>query len=119
MNKATLKFNNGNGALLCSGCRVILKEMLAVDENRELEEQYCDECINTNLSEQEWVELITEKCAQLGAQYNDGKHLQVGQAYMKALFKVNKRLYEIISGTNNDCFHDDSKIINFIRFCNK
>jgi len=115
MNKATLKFNNGNGALLCSGCRVILKEMLAVDENSELEEQYCDECINTNLSEQEWVELTKEWCKQ----YKGGKHQTAGQSYMKALFKVNKRLYEIISGTNNDCFYDDDKIINFIRFCNK
>jgi len=26
MTKAIFKYNNGNGALLCSGCRVILKE---------------------------------------------------------------------------------------------
>ena len=54
MNKATLKFNNGNGALLCSGCRVILKQGFELSHidwkcirgEQELEAQYCKKCEN-------------------------------------------------------------------------
>lgn len=124
MSKAIFKFNNGNGAILCSGCRVIIKE--AKDFTSEetakmlgeitLESQYCEECMNKNkLTDKEWVSLIKEWCKQ----YDGGKHQRAGQAYMNALFEVNRRLYDIISGTESDCFYDDTKIINFIRFLNK
>ena len=51
-NKAIFKFNNSHGALLCSGCRVILKdgyrfsdkEMAAFQGTTELEAQYCNTC---------------------------------------------------------------------------
>jgi len=51
-NKAIFKFNNSHGALLCSGCRVILKEgyrfsdeeMAAMKGEGELEAQYCNTC---------------------------------------------------------------------------
>ena len=51
-NKAIFKFNNSHGALLCSGCRVILKdgyrfsdeEMAAFQGFGELEAQYCNTC---------------------------------------------------------------------------
>ncbi len=54
VNKAILKFNRRtqHGALLCSGCRVILKEgyrfsdeeMSAMKGEGELEAQYCKKC---------------------------------------------------------------------------
>jgi hypothetical protein len=58
-NKAIFKFNNGNGALLCSNCRVIIKtgvdytkeEQKAAYQGAYLEPQFCDECNNENLSE--------------------------------------------------------------------
>ena len=51
-NKAIFKFNNSHGALLCSGCRVILKdgnrfsdkEMAAFQGEDKLEAQYCNTC---------------------------------------------------------------------------
>ena len=51
-NKAIFKFNNSHGALLCSGCRIILKdgyrfsyeEMAAFQGATELEAQYCNTC---------------------------------------------------------------------------
>ena len=55
-NKAIFKFNNRHGALLCSGCRVILKEgyrfsdeeMAAMKGEGELEAQYCKKCEDKN-----------------------------------------------------------------------
>ena len=52
MKKAIFKFNNGNGALLCSKCRVILKvgyefteeERKAMKGEVKLKAQYCDKC---------------------------------------------------------------------------
>ena len=52
MKQAIFKFNNRYGALLCSECRVILKEgyrfsdeeMAAMKGEGELEAQYCEEC---------------------------------------------------------------------------
>ena len=54
VNKAIFKFNRRtpHGALLCSGCRVILKEgyrfsdeeMAAMHGEGELEAQYCKKC---------------------------------------------------------------------------
>ena len=39
--KAIIKFNNGNGALLCNKCRVII----ATGFDHEDKEHYCKECI--------------------------------------------------------------------------
>jgi len=51
-NKAIFKFNNSHGALLCSGCRIILKEgyrfsdeeVAAFQGEDKLEAQYCNTC---------------------------------------------------------------------------
>lgn len=40
-NKALVKFNNGNGALLCNGCRVII----ATGFDHEDKKHYCKECV--------------------------------------------------------------------------
>ena len=58
MKKAIFKFNNRHGALLCSECRVILKEgyrfsdeeMSAMKGEGELEAQYCKECEEEEIS---------------------------------------------------------------------
>ena len=50
--KAIFKFNNGNGALLCSGCRIIMKTLIDMtpEERKaavgriDLPPQYCDKC---------------------------------------------------------------------------
>ena len=52
MAKAIFKFNNGNFALLCSDCNVIIKtgkdftekEWAAVEGTNNLESYYCDTC---------------------------------------------------------------------------
>lgn len=52
--KAIFKFNNGQGALLCSKCSVIIKygrdftvqEHLAMQGKEKLEPQYCNNCKN-------------------------------------------------------------------------
>ena len=51
--KAIFKLNGGAGALLCSNCSVIIKtgkdfteeEHAAMKGEIELDEQYCDECL--------------------------------------------------------------------------
>ena len=50
--KAIFKFNNGQGALLCSKCSVIIKygkdftaeEKSAMQGKTKLKEQYCNKC---------------------------------------------------------------------------
>ena len=52
MEKAIIKFNGGNLAILCSGCSVIIKigvdftqeEMEFALKDKHLEPQYCDKC---------------------------------------------------------------------------
>lgn len=67
--KAKFKFNGGRGALICSGCRVILKtgdqfteeEIEAAKGYAFMEPQYCKKCrlINAlNESGKEWKEEI-------------------------------------------------------------
>ena len=62
MQKASIKFNGGNLALLCSKCSVIVKtgkdftteEMeFVLTEGKHLEPQYCEQCVikNTNSNE--------------------------------------------------------------------
>lgn len=53
MLKAKFKFNNGNLAILCSECGIIIKEgkdfteeeMLAVRGKKHLAAQYCNKCL--------------------------------------------------------------------------
>ena len=53
--KAIYKFNNGNGALLCSNCNVIIKvgrefteeEWRALKGEIKMEPQYCKKCKTT------------------------------------------------------------------------
>jgi len=55
MSKAIFKFNNGNGSLLCSKCRIIIKEGYQMTKKEwkalrgeiELEAQYCKKCRST------------------------------------------------------------------------
>ena len=52
MSKAIFKFNNGNGALLCNKCSVIIKEGWEFDKKemdaylgkKKLKSQYCEKC---------------------------------------------------------------------------
>jgi hypothetical protein len=52
MDKAIIKFNGGNLALLCSDCRTIIKtgvdftpeEMEFALSNKHLDPQYCEKC---------------------------------------------------------------------------
>ena len=52
MKKAIFKFNGGNGALLCSKCKVIIKtgkdfteqEIKAIRGEIKLDSQYCNKC---------------------------------------------------------------------------
>lgn len=54
MSKAIFKFNNGNGALLCSKCRTIIKTGIDFTEDEwkasggelQLGAQYCEKCTN-------------------------------------------------------------------------
>lgn len=53
MEKALIKFNGGNLALLCSGCRVIIKTgkdfteeeiQFAITKGKHLDPLYCEQC---------------------------------------------------------------------------
>ena len=47
--KPIIKFNNGNGAILCHGCRIILKENLSKEEwEGKTELFYCEKCKEKN-----------------------------------------------------------------------
>ncbi|MBC8437154.1 hypothetical protein H8D85_02400 [bacterium] len=70
--------------------------------------------VDEKLTDKEWTELIKEWCKQ----YDGGKHQRPGQAYMNALFIIKPGLYSQLTETENDCFYDDNKIINFIRRLN-
>lgn len=70
MEKALFKYNGGRGALICSGCKVILKtgdqftdeEIEAIKGHAIMEPQYCLKCqlINAlNEAGKEWKEDIT------------------------------------------------------------
>jgi len=60
MEKAIIKFNGGNLALLCSKCRVIIKtdkdftqeELDFALREKHLDPQYCNKCNNLLLEEQ-------------------------------------------------------------------
>ena len=126
MGNAIFKFNSGHGALLCSGCDIIIREgedltrldLRCIKDDYSVGAQYCEKCKDVKnkqiLTDEEWIELTTEWCKQ----YDGGKHQRAGQAYMNALFKVNKSLYNKITETEDDCFYDDNLIIKFIRRLN-
>lgn len=40
---------------------------------------------------------------------NKGRYLRTGQVLMIYLSKMNKRLYDLITGTEHDCFYVDKK----------
>lgn len=52
MSQAIFKFNNGNSALVCSGCSIILKtgsqfsdnDILAITGKRHMDAQFCIKC---------------------------------------------------------------------------
>ena len=45
--KPIIKFNNGNGAILCHGCSVIIKDNLTKDEwEGKVDLFYCKTCEN-------------------------------------------------------------------------
>lgn len=60
MEKAIIKFNSGRLALLCSGCRTIIKtgrdftpeEREFAINDKHLDPQYCEKCNNVLLEEQ-------------------------------------------------------------------
>ena len=66
----------------------------------------------SKLTDKEWVSLTRKLFP-----YMD-KGLRAGQSYMNALRDVNPDVYYEISGTSNDPFYDDNKIILFMRFLN-
>lgn len=64
MMKAIVKFNGGRGAILCSKCRVIIKEGHEFnDEEKQyikgeiefLPEQYCEQCVIKDTNSKEKV----------------------------------------------------------------
>lgn len=66
--KAIFKFNNGNGALLCSKCRVIIKtgrdfteeEIMAIRGKINMPSQYCDKCKNKLCQEEDLTTTSTK-----------------------------------------------------------
>ncbi len=42
--------------------------------------------------------------------------IRKGQAYMNVLYKLRPDLYDTITGTNSDCFYNDDKIDDFMKF---
>lgn len=50
---ADVRFNNGNGALLCNRCQIII----AYGHDHEDREHYCDECIKDDKNK-----MIQEPC---------------------------------------------------------
>lgn len=44
--------------------------------------------------------------------------LREGQSYMNSLYDINPSLYELVSGTDSDCFYVDDKVPNFLKFLN-
>lgn len=65
------------------------------------------------LTDKQWVDLI-RKTVEFAH-----KNQRLGQSYMNALFLVDDKIYNKITGTKNDCFYDDNKIINFLTYLNE
>ena len=67
-----------------------------------------------NMTAKEWVSLINSLVKYL----HNNPELRVGQVYMNALFDIRPDLYQRVTGTENDCFYNDDKIVNLIGFLN-
>ena len=66
----------------------------------------------SKLTDKQWVELTKIMVNFMS------NGLRVGQSYMNALRSVDEDLYIEITSTDSDCFFNDNKVINFIRFLN-
>jgi hypothetical protein len=64
----------------------------------------------SKLTDTQWVELIRIAVDMMHS------GLRMGQSYMIALNEIDANLYEQVTATNNDCFYNDNKIINFLTF---
>ena len=69
---------------------------------------------NHLLTDKQWIEL-----GKLQSKYM--KSQRIGQAYMNALLVVHPHLYykHIVGDDKLDCFDDDDKVLNLIRYLNK
>jgi hypothetical protein len=63
------------------------------------------------LTDQQWVDLTRQTINMF-----NGGNLRLGQSYMNALHKIRADLYKSITATDNDCFYEDNKIVNFITY---
>lgn len=64
----------------------------------------------SKLTDEQWVELIRIAVDMMHS------GLRMGQSYMIALNKIDANLHEQVTATNNNCFYNDNKIINFLTF---
>lgn len=62
------------------------------------------------LSNQDFIELV-KRSVDLT---NQG--LRFGQSFMISLSEIKNDLYNDIKGTDNDCFYEDEKLINFFKY---
>lgn len=68
----------------------------------------------SKMTSTEWISLIN-KLVELLHKHSE---LRYGQAIMNALNDVRPDLYKEITGTNNDPFYDDNKLVLFMRYLN-
>lgn len=66
-NRRILKFNDGKGAILCSGCRKIIKTYPTQEEINDTEPMYCGKC----QERQEIGEEIRELCREFHEELKD------------------------------------------------
>jgi len=64
------------------------------------------------LNKEEWDELIVNTMNL----WDNNKELRLGQSYMIELHKINPRIYNLVTSTNNDPFYDDKNISNFLKY---
>lgn len=67
------------------------------------------------LSTNEWIQLMKVSIDMVEM---SNRQLRMGQAHMNALHQIRPELYEDITGTDADCFYNDEKIHNFMKFLN-
>ena len=66
------------------------------------------------MTSKEWVSLINKLVDSL----HKHPELRYGQAMINSLHDIRPDLYQRVTGTENDCFYNDNKIINLIGFLN-
>jgi hypothetical protein len=64
----------------------------------------------SKLTDKQWVELTRRTI------YYANNKLRLGQSYMNALFDIDKDLYKEVTGTDFDCFYNDDKLIELIKY---